>query len=55
MHVWQHIMVPSSPDMRSQHVLETVIGKRQYIMLAIQLVRIIFKIVDIRSPGEGNK
>ncbi|KAL5508887.1 hypothetical protein EMCRGX_G004149 [Ephydatia muelleri] len=39
-------------NMRSQHVLETLIGKRQQIMLATQLVRMILKIDDIRTPGE---
>lgn len=43
---------PSLTDMRSQHVLETLIGKRQQIMLATQLVRMILKIDDIRTPGE---
>jgi len=40
-------------DMKVQHVIETLIGKKQQIMLATQLVRMILKIDDVRSPGEG--
>lgn len=39
-------------DMKEQHVIETLIGKKQQIMLATQLVRMILKIDDVRSPGE---
>ncbi|XP_033100597.1 T-complex protein 1 subunit epsilon-like [Anneissia japonica] len=39
-------------DMKEQHVLETLIGKKQQIQLATQLVRMILKIDDIRSPAE---
>ena len=39
-------------DMKDQHVIETLIGKKQQIMLATQLVRMILKIDDVRSPGE---
>ena len=42
----------SSSDMKAQHVIETLIGKKQQISLATQLVRMILKIDDIRSPGE---
>jgi len=38
-------------DMRKQQVLETLSGKRQQIQLATQLVRMILKIDDVRSPG----
>lgn len=37
-------------DMKSQHVIETLIGKKQQISLATQLVKMILKIDDIRSP-----
>lgn len=39
-------------DMKEQHVLETLVGKKQQISLATQLVRMILKIDDVRSPGE---
>ncbi|CAK8684436.1 unnamed protein product [Clavelina lepadiformis] len=42
-----------SPNMKEQHVLETLAGKKQQISLATQLVRMILKIDDVRSPGEG--
>jgi T-complex protein 1 subunit epsilon len=37
--------------MREQHVVETLIGKKQQIMLAAQLVRMILKIDDCISPS----
>ena len=40
-------------DMRQQNVIETLAGKKQQISLATQLVKMIFKIDDIRSPGGG--
>jgi len=39
-------------DMKTQHVLETLASKKQQIMLASQLVRMILKIDDIHSPAE---
>uniref|UniRef100_A0A8C7Z003 T-complex protein 1 subunit epsilon n=1 Tax=Oryzias sinensis TaxID=183150 RepID=A0A8C7Z003_9TELE len=39
-------------DMKQQHVIETLIAKKQQISLATQVVRMILKIDDIRSPGE---
>ena len=42
-------------DMKSQSVIETLIGKRQQISLATQLVRMILKIDDIRLPGESEE
>lgn len=41
-----------SNDMQTQRVIETLIGKKQQIYLATQLVRMILKIDDIRAPGE---
>lgn len=41
-------------DMKEQNVIETLIGKRQQICLATQLVKMILKIDDIRSPGSGD-
>lgn len=42
-----------SNDMKTQRVIETLIGKKQQIYLATQLVRMILKIDDIRAPGEA--
>lgn len=38
-----------SNDMRDQHVIETLIGKKQQISLATQLVKMILKIDDVRA------
>ena len=40
-------------DMKSQHVIETLLAKKQQLTLATQLVKMILKIDDIRSPGQG--
>uniref|UniRef100_A0A8C8C8C4 T-complex protein 1 subunit epsilon n=1 Tax=Oncorhynchus tshawytscha TaxID=74940 RepID=A0A8C8C8C4_ONCTS len=40
-------------DMKQQHVIETLHGKKQQISLATQVVKMILKIDDIRSPGES--
>lgn len=42
-----------SSDMKDQHVIETLIGKKQQISLATQLVKMILKIDDIRTQGEA--
>ncbi|EGW05226.1 T-complex protein 1 subunit epsilon [Cricetulus griseus] len=42
-------------DMQLQHVIETLIGKKQQISLATQMVRMILKIDDIRKPGESEE
>ena len=39
--------------MKNQRVIETLIGMKQQIYLATQLVRMILKIDDIRAPGEA--
>ena len=39
--------------MKEQHVIETLIGKKQQISLATQLVKMILKIDDIRTQGES--
>ena len=41
-------------DMRKQRVIETLIAKKQQLTLATQLVKMILKIDDIRSPGMGD-
>ncbi|TSL10164.1 T-complex protein 1 subunit epsilon [Bagarius yarrelli] len=43
----------STNDMKQQHVIETLIGKKQQISLATQVVKMILKIDDIRNPGES--
>ena len=39
-------------DMKEQHVIETLHGKKQQISLATQLVRMILKIDDVRSHAK---
>lgn len=46
-------LLSGTNDMKTQKVIETLIGKKQQIYLATQLVRMILKIDDIRSPGES--
>lgn len=40
-----------SNDMKAMNIIETLIGKKQQLSLATQLVRMILKIDDIRVPG----
>uniref|UniRef100_A0A646QHB8 T-complex protein 1 subunit epsilon n=1 Tax=Hemiscolopendra marginata TaxID=943146 RepID=A0A646QHB8_9MYRI len=47
-------MGKGTTDMREQHVIETLIGKKQQISLATQLVKMILKIDDIRAPDSMN-
>lgn len=47
------LFVSSCTDMKQQHVIETLIGKKQQILLATQVVKMILKIDDIRSQGES--
>ncbi|XP_047625240.1 T-complex protein 1 subunit epsilon [Phacochoerus africanus] len=42
-------------DMKQQHVIETLIGKKQQLSLATQMVRMILKIDDVRKPGESEE
>lgn len=46
-------LLKGTNDMKEQNVIETLIGKKQQIYLATQLVRMILKIDDIRTPGES--
>jgi len=39
-------------DMKTQHVIESLHSKKQQILLATQLVKMVLKIDDIRTPGE---
>lgn len=45
-------MASGTNDMKAQHVIETVRSKKQQIMLATQLVKMILKIDDVRSPND---
>jgi len=38
--------------MKDQHVVETLLSKKQQIMLATQVVRMILKIDDVRAPQD---
>lgn len=44
-------LMKDNENMREQRVIETLIGKKQQVQLATQLVRMILKIDDVRSPG----
>jgi len=39
-------------DMKEQHVIEALLSKKQQIMLATQVVKMILKIDDIRAPSD---
>ena len=39
-------------DMKKQHVIETLLSKKQQIMLATQVVKMILKIDDVRAPSD---
>jgi len=39
-------------DMKEQHVIETLLSKKQQILLATQVVRMILKIDDVRAPND---
>lgn len=45
-------MMKGTYDMKKQHVIETLQSKKQQIMLATQLVKMILKIDDVRSPND---
>jgi T-complex protein 1 subunit epsilon len=45
---------PDDHDMRKEHVIETLHSKKSQILLATQLVKMILKIDDIRSPADRN-
>lgn len=42
----------NTADMREQHVIETVHSKKSQLLLATQLVKMILKIDDVRSPSD---
>jgi len=43
---------PGDYDMKAEHVIETLHSKKSQILLATQLVKMILKIDDIRSPSD---
>jgi len=45
-------LIKGTNDMKEQHVVETLLSKKQQIMLATQVVRMILKIDDIRAPSD---
>lgn len=45
-------MCKGTNDMKEQHVIETLLSKKQQIMLATQVVKMILKIDDIRAPSD---
>ena len=45
-------MLKGTSDMKVQHVIETLHSKKQQIVLATQMVKMILKIDDIRSPSD---
>lgn len=45
-------MSTGNSNMREQHVIESLRSKRQQLLLATQLVKMILKIDDVRSPNE---
>lgn len=46
-------MMTGNLNMRDQHVIESLKSKRQQLILATQLVKMILKIDDVRSPSDG--
>lgn len=45
-------MLSGESDMKSHHVVESLTSKKQQIILATQLVKMILKIDDVRSPND---
>lgn len=45
-------MLKGTSDMKEQHVIETLHSKKQQLLLATQMVKMILKIDDIRSPAD---
>lgn len=46
-------MLTGISDMKHHHVVESLHSKKQQIILATQLVKMILKIDDVRSPSDG--
>lgn len=45
-------MLTGESDMKQHHVVESLHSKKQQIILATQLVKMILKIDDVRSPSD---
>jgi len=45
-------MLTGESDMKTHHVIESLHSKKQQLILATQLVKMILKIDDVRSPGD---
>jgi len=45
-------LMSGTSDMKEQNVIETLLSKKQQIMLATQVVKMILKIDDIRAPSD---
>ncbi|CAL8239984.1 unnamed protein product [Gadus morhua 'NCC'] len=54
-HLGIDCMHANTNDMKQQHVIETLFGKKQQISLATQVVKMILKIDDIRSPATDTR
>jgi len=46
-------MLTGDSDMKNHNVIESLHSKKQQIVLASQLVKMILKIDDVRSPADG--
>ena len=46
-------MLTGESDMKVHHVFESLHSKKQQLILATQLVKMILKIDDVRSPADG--
>ncbi|XP_035777264.1 T-complex protein 1 subunit epsilon [Anopheles aquasalis] len=47
-------MLTGNADMKDHHVIESLHSKKQQIILATQLVKMILKIDDVRTPADNN-
>ncbi|XP_052865223.1 T-complex protein 1 subunit epsilon [Anopheles bellator] len=47
-------MLTGNDDMKDHHVIESLHSKKQQIILATQLVKMILKIDDVRTPADNN-
>uniref|UniRef100_A0A2M4A6N5 T-complex protein 1 subunit epsilon n=1 Tax=Anopheles triannulatus TaxID=58253 RepID=A0A2M4A6N5_9DIPT len=47
-------MLTGNADMKDHHVIESLHSKKQQIILATQLVKMILKIDDVRTPADSN-
>lgn len=52
-HLGVDCMLTGNSDMKQHNVIEALHSKKQQIVLATQLVKMILKIDDVRSQNEG--